>query len=1478
MELLLANLPDSSERQISFIIAQHLSPNRKSVLPHILAKKSKWTVTEALDNQPIQPGMVYVAPSDCDIRVADGKILLSQSPADRLYQPSADVLFSSLAEHFGKNAVAVILSGTGTDGAKGIRAIKAKGGLVIVQKPDTAQYDGMPTAALQTEQVDLILPPEQIGAHICRAFGNADARTENLRDNFTAAQEPLCNHSVDAASFFQDSDIFQKLDELLTEQTAALTPQDCFRIWVAGCAEGEEAYALAMLVQNRLEHGCDNPPTLQVFATDINEEALQIARKGIYPSERLENLPEQLREKFLVRLENGDFEINKNLRAKVLFAKHDLTADPPFSKIDLICCRNVLTCFGKAVQKKVIALLHYALKDGGILLLGKSETVSHAKDYFVFIEPKINILRKRKHFIQSLGYRRLVNPVASRQKKNLFLLKQDHYRDQLLDTFSTVTDHAVLIVNEAQQIIETRGDTSNLLQIPDGALKFDINSLAVPPIRADLKHVLVQAVQTQCRAKLPLRKIMLAGQTLYVRMQAVPLQEPSKQSELYMLLVERFSPEELQQSGICIENSPADEQSLRAVQLEQELASTKQNLQTYIEELEVANEELQSLNEELQVGIEELQSANEELETAYAEIKQINQELERKEADQRKINLLFRAFFENVYQGNILLNSSYKIRLINRRAEELLNAVGICIRQQDNWIAEFPSDVLTHLSALLEQTRKSRQPAREVFTFSSKQSVRYYEFFIGIVPATDGNDEILLTLSITDRTDEKQREAEIFKRDAFLASLIDSDTTFLIRADLQGCYTYANRAFCQKFGYQPENIIGKPYAFTFHSEDVAVLKQKIRQLPDLPAGTVISVELRKPMLSGETIFTEWEFVAIRTPEGEIAEVQGVGRDITDKKRAQLTLEEEHERLEMIIWGGRLGTWDWDVPTGKIRFNERWGEILGFRPEELNFNFKQWQQLIHPDDRPRVLQAIDECLKGNTAFYEVEHRKKTKSGEWKWLIATGRVAARDKKGNPLRVIGTHLDITEKKRTEEAARLSEERNDAVLRTMQEGIVIQDMSGKIISCNRSAEEILGLSCEQLIGRTSLDPRWRAIREDGSPLPGEEHPAMITLRTGEPQSNVLMGIHKPSGELTWIYVNTQLLRYPDSREPYAVFSMFHDVTQRRNAEMALAAAHKRFESIVDSTDGIVWELDFNTFCFTYVSKKAERLLGYDLQEWYQPDFWQNHLHPEDREQVVAYCIACSQRLEPHEFEYRFIAKDGRTVWLRDIVTVVAAEGKPVLLRGIMIDITKQKEMEQVLERLSLVAKRTSNAVIITDDKRRMIWVNEGFTKITGYTLDEVFGKTPRMFQFEGTNRATVDFVNEQLSRQQAVRFEILNRGKYGRIYWLDVEIQPLFDAKGQLTGFIGIQSDITERKKAEERIRRQNEILKEIAFTQSHVLRRPLANILGLLNLIEMEKGVAKIDALYEYYGYLLQSAREADEIIHRIVEQTDQMEAAE
>ena len=312
---------------------------------------------------------------------------------------------------------------------------------------------------------------------------------------------------------------------------------------------------------------------------------------------------------------------------------------------------------------------------------------------------------------------------------------------------------------------------------------------------------------------------------------------------------------------------------------------------------------------------------------------------------------------------------------------------------------------------------------------------------------------------------------------------------------------------------------------------------------------------------------------IFAPDGTFRGYRGTARDITEQTQAEAERRKAIERLEITLEAAEVGTFDWDVQSGHATFDRYWAGILGYHVEELAPHVDTWRGLVHPDDMPEVTRRLEAHLRGETPFQEVEFRMRAKSGEWRWILARAKVVERDAGGKPLRMTGTHIDVTKRKQTETALADSERRYRSMINALGEGIIFQQPDGKIIASNRRAEEILGLTAAQIEGRDSLDPRWRAVHEDGTPFPGEEHPTMVTLRTGKPCRSVVMGVHRPDRSLRWISINSEPL-FGDGGKVSAVVCSFADITERRVAEERLFQAQK-MDALGQLTGGIAH--DFN-------------------------------------------------------------------------------------------------------------------------------------------------------------------------------------------------------------------------------------------------------------------------------------------------------------
>ncbi len=653
------------------IIAQHTSPEYESLLPSILSKSLQREVTVAEPGQRLSAGSILVIPPGYDGVVEDRQIVLKKSTRSGSPHPSANALFVSLAEGFGPNCVAIVLSGTGSDGATGARAVKAQGGFVIAQRPDTAKYDGMPEATIAATAVDFILAPGDIGAVIpslldrqaptppdnpdvldrspvtdlfdavqsrysidfrqyknntifrrlnrrmlATNHGNLDAYSRFAAENPKELDLLYQDLIISVTSFFRDPGIFSSVKPYLETLLKGKAPGDEIRVWISGCATGEEAYSVAILI-DQLLGSLTQSYRIQIFATDVDDGALAIARKGFYEAYSLRELDKDVRDTYFQPLGSG-YQVRAFIQERILYAHHNLTLDPPFLHLDMISCRNVMIYFKPELQQKVLDIFHYGLQPKGLLLLGKSEGVSGATN-FESIDARIKLFRKvpgsNAKAIQSYAQRRAENRQQAGKKPDALT---GHSMEQAVR--QAITEQIIdqgFVVDATLEIQYVYGDLSPITQVARGKPSHNVQSLIAPKYLAELKSLIYRLR----KEKAPARSAPVYDEDCLTFFEGTILTGLSETDvELFFI---RF-----QQQAVNIAALTEPTADAKAViHLQHELSVNREHLQTAMEELQTSNEELQSVNEELQSSNEELQSTNEELETANEELQSSNEEL-----------------------------------------------------------------------------------------------------------------------------------------------------------------------------------------------------------------------------------------------------------------------------------------------------------------------------------------------------------------------------------------------------------------------------------------------------------------------------------------------------------------------------------------------------------------------------------------------------------------------------------------------------------------------------------------------------------------------------------------------------------------------------------------------------------------------------------------------------------------------------------
>jgi two-component system CheB/CheR fusion protein len=690
--LLEAVPPDTG---LAFVIIQHLAPKHESLLPNLLARSTAMPVRQVKDGMLMEPNHVYVIPPNTSLSVEQRTLRVAPREVAVGVRLPIDGFLRSLAENTGSKSIAVILSGTGSDGALGLAAVKAEGGITFAQDEKSAKFADMPKNAVATGCVDFVLSPEEIGRELAgiashpylvgseapvtekppaqdgetygdlftlmhqatgvdfslyrqttvkrrvhrrqalHNFETPQVYVEYLRENPAEVSALYQDLLLKVTQFFRDPEAFDALNsrvfaQLLQNRSA----KEPIRLWVSGCATGEEAYSLAICLVEFLEQAKSNVP-VQLFASDINSGLVERARGGFYPENISADVTPQRLQRYFTRIGEG-YRINKDIRERCVFATHDLIKDPPYSRLDLITCRNVLIYMGSVLQK-IIPLFHYGLKPNGYLMLGTSESASGFPGLFAAVDKKYKIYSRKEGSGRPVPYRPLLKQEIETEGRTDL--------QQLAD--SVVLDRygpARVVVDEHMDVIEIGGDVGPYLEISAGRANLNLLKMARG---AGLSVELHAALEKAKKESAPVRKERLTveqrGEWRNVNVEVIPLQ--SKHRRTFLVLFDQVPPASVEpgqadavQETLTPQKRAVRKRGLQTVQLKEELVQTRQHLLSVIEAQAISGEEAQSDQEEAQSNIEELQSVNEELETAKEELQSANEELQSTNEELKTIN------------------------------------------------------------------------------------------------------------------------------------------------------------------------------------------------------------------------------------------------------------------------------------------------------------------------------------------------------------------------------------------------------------------------------------------------------------------------------------------------------------------------------------------------------------------------------------------------------------------------------------------------------------------------------------------------------------------------------------------------------------------------------------------------------------------------------------------------------------------------
>ncbi|NTW97036.1 MAG: PAS domain S-box protein [Oscillochloris sp.] len=1080
-EAFFSAMPAEPAPGMAFVLVQHLAPDHKSLLTDLVQRYTQMQVFEVSDGMLLQPNCAYIIPPNHDLAVLNGTLQLLTPSAPRGLRLPIDFFFRSLAQDQRERAICIVLSGTGSDGTMGVRAVKGEGGMVMAQNPESTEYDGMPRSAIATGMVDHVLPPAampaQLLAYTAHAFGSrprpladptpkihdvlgkicvvlrnqtghdfaqyktttlirrverrmalhqitrADDYVQYLRQAPDEAESLFRDLLIGVTSFFRDPEAFayleaQVIPRLCTDKRA----DEAVRVWVCGCSTGEEAYSLAILMQEHMET-LRQPLKVQIFATDVDSRAITQARSGSFPASIAADLtPARLERWFLQEPEQGRYRARKVIRDLVIFSEQDVIKDPPFSRLDLLSCRNLLIYLNANLQRKLMPLFHYALNPGGTLFLGTSETVGDLITLFAPLDRTWKLYRRQDDLPgaarPALG---TVVPVTAERAAPLSY-PQGTSRTGVPPNLRMVTEQCMLaawgaagvLVTGRGDILHISGRTGNYLEPAPGDAAPSLNILLMA--REGLRHELTVALRKVEAQHTPNRSFGLRVRTnntfTTVNLTVLPVTsgtgtERAATTDHFLVILEEVPPEE----QLSLAPPPADAPDTsahdrRVIALEEELRAKEEYLQTTREEMETANEELKSTNEELQSVNEEFQSTNEELETSKEELQSVNEELATVNAElQTKVTDLMRAnndmnnLLAGTGVGTLFVDFQLRITRFTPAITQLINLIPSDIgRPVGDIVAKLAGydRLVTDVQAVLESLIPQEAEVQS-------RAGAWYLLRIGPYRTLDQVIEGAV-ITFVDITERKQIEAALRRSEHQFATAIQASPDGLVicqRAD--GVILDVNASWEALSGYRRQEVLGWRIAALALFATPEVWPQLLARLDTHGVLRNAEIDLRHP--TGEQ---RWALVSIepleQAPEPRLLVIF---HDITAPRQREAALSQlraGEARFSRVFQDSTTAQTLTRVADGRLTdVNAAFLALLGYqRDEVLDRTAVEIGLAPAAEDYAALLRLVDA-----QGVIQREATATTKAGSLRTLTTT--MIAHEYDGQPhlLTIIHNHM---------------------------------------------------------------------------------------------------------------------------------------------------------------------------------------------------------------------------------------------------------------------------------------------------------------------------------------------------------------------------------------------------------------------------------------------------------------------------------------
>ncbi len=865
LEQFFRNMP--SNNNIGFVVIQHLSPDYKSFMPDILSRSTKMKIYEIRDEIKIEPGCIYLNPPKCIVSIFNDHLYLKEQKPLYKTNFSINAFFESLAKGAHERAIGIILSGTGSDGTLGCRAIKESGGIILAQDTETAKFNGMPSSVISAHICDVIASPKDMPEKILN-YTNHSSLISEMNDSKQKTEEttntlsqiydyinkqnnvdfslykqssvlrcmdrriricqiPTLNEYltylkespkeldslfnsllIGITRFFRDQDAFEVLkDKIIPQIMNSKADNGVVRVWVAGCSTGEEAYSLAILFKEYMDSVQRYVP-VKIFATDLDYKAIEFANKGIYQDSIAQDVSLERLNRFFIKKRDG-YHISKHVREMVIFSVHNMISNPPFYKLDLLSCRNLLIYFNTKLQNRIISNFQFALEPGGFMFLGSSETPGELSNYFSTYDAKWKIFYKkdvkRRPLVDDLSI--IPSGIASMPPSDGYLTQFQKNNLQMDDLYTHLIESCLppcVIVDENNELMYVWGDCDKFLKVPKGNATNNILKMVPEEISTALGAAINKVIKEKKKVIYTNLRIHFNKNETYINFTVKPLFTKKNGLMILVIFEEVINDNSVNQESSKENFDTINKLHERIADLEQELQYTKENLQTSIEEIETSSEELQSANEELLVSNEEMHSTNEELQSTNQELMVVNTQNQYKIQELEDLNNDMINFLNSTTIGTLFLDSDYCIRKFTPSITKEINLLEQDIGRPISHISHNLEDV-----DLIVDSKEVMNSLTQIEKEIKTQNNRWY--IIKYSPYRTSDNIIKgVVISLVDITSRKKAEDELKRGKAHYERLVEL-SPFTIIILHEGRIVFSNTSGLELFQVREiESLIGKP--------------------------------------------------------------------------------------------------------------------------------------------------------------------------------------------------------------------------------------------------------------------------------------------------------------------------------------------------------------------------------------------------------------------------------------------------------------------------------------------------------------------------------------------------------------------------------------------------------------------------------------------------------------------------------------------